>query len=125
MLLLDHFLKTCPSVFGFKPEVSTSETPPFNDCNIHSLLTIEQEQLLDSMTNAGTAQLEVSWRVFEASSTRILTCWICPVFRRAVEVRVGYFVDTPLHSEAVTDIESARALAQAWLDALRTPIASD
>jgi hypothetical protein len=38
----------------------------------------------------------------------------------AVEVRVGYFAEAPLHRQTAPDIESARALAHAWLDAVRT-----
>jgi hypothetical protein len=72
------------------------------------------------MTNPKPEHLEVCWRVLEGSSTRILTCWIVAVFPLAVELRVGYFVDTPLHSQPVPDMESARALAHAWLDAVRT-----
>ena len=70
------------------------------------------------MTNPKPENLEVCWRVLEGSSTRILTCWIV-ASPLAVELRLGYFVDTPLHSHALADIESARALAQAWLDAVR------
>ena len=72
------------------------------------------------MTNPTPENLEVCWRVLEGSSTRILTCWIV-VSPLAMELRVGYnFVDTPLHSQPVADIESAQALAEAWLKALRT-----
>jgi hypothetical protein len=70
------------------------------------------------MTNPKPENLEVCWQVLEGSSIRILTCWIA-VSPLAVELRVGYFVDTPLHSQAVADIESARALGKAWLDAMR------
>ena len=59
------------------------------------------------------------WRVLEGSSSRILTCWIFEV-SAAVELRVGYFADTPLHRQTAPDITSARALAQVWLDAVRT-----
>jgi hypothetical protein len=67
-------------------------------------------------------QLEVSWRVLEGSSSRILTCWIFGACA-AVELRVGYFADTPLHTQTAEDIESARVLAQTWLEAVRTSIA--
>jgi hypothetical protein len=36
-----------------------------------------------------------------------------------VELRVGYVAQSPLYSQSVDDIESARGLAQKWLDALR------
>jgi hypothetical protein len=36
-----------------------------------------------------------------------------------VELRVGYFGDSPLQSQMMPDIESARVLAQSWLDAAR------
>jgi len=36
-----------------------------------------------------------------------------------VELRLGYLVDVPLHSRMMRDIDSARALAQNWLDAVR------
>ena len=36
-----------------------------------------------------------------------------------VELRVGYFNDSPLGSQMMPDIESARVLAQSWLDAAR------
>jgi predicted RNA-binding Zn-ribbon protein involved in translation (DUF1610 family) len=36
-----------------------------------------------------------------------------------VELRVGYVAQSPLYSQSVEDIESARGLAQHWLDAVR------
>ena len=76
------------------------------------------------MTNPTNSEhLEVCWRVIEGSTTRILTCSIFDASASGVELRVGYFADSPLHSQAAADIESARALAQAWLDAVRTNIA--
>ena len=72
------------------------------------------------MTNEMTSgHLEMCWRVLEGSSTRILTCSIFSASTAGVELRVGYFVDSPLRSQIVADIESARALAQDWLDAMR------
>ena len=72
------------------------------------------------MTNSKTPEpLEVCWRVIEGSTTRILRCTIFRASSCTVELRVGYFVDVPLHSQAVRDIESARTLAKDWLDALR------
>jgi hypothetical protein len=35
------------------------------------------------------------------------------------ELRVGYLGDTPLRSQMMPDIDSARVLAQDWLDAMR------
>ena len=63
--------------------------------------------------------VEVCWRVLEASSTQILTCAIFTDQIGGVELRLGYFVDVPLHSRMVRDMDSARALAQNWLDAVR------
>ena len=72
------------------------------------------------MTNEMTSgHLEMCWRVLEGSSTRILTCSIFSASTAGVELRVGYFGDSPLRSQIVADIESARALAQDWLDAVR------
>jgi hypothetical protein len=72
------------------------------------------------MTNSKTSEpLEICWRVIEGSSTRILTCAIFGACTNRVELRVGYFVDVPLHSQEMPDIESARVLAQNWLDAVR------
>jgi hypothetical protein len=68
---------------------------------------------------------EVCWRVLEASSTRVLTCAIFGASASGVELRVGYVVDAPLHSQIVTDIESARVLASHWLDAVRTSAKGD
>jgi hypothetical protein len=71
------------------------------------------------MTNPTTSQqLEICWRVLEGSSTRILTCSIFDASASGVELRVGYFTDSPLHSQAAADIESARALARDWLRAM-------
>ena len=81
--------------------------------------SLRNEQQRHSGTNPKPENLEVCWRVLEGSSTRILTCWIV-VSPPAMELQVGYVVDAPLHSQAVADIESAQALAQAWLDAVRT-----
>ena len=63
--------------------------------------------------------VEICWRVLEASSTHVLTCAIFSDPIGGVELRLGYFVDVPLHSRMMDDIDSARALAQAWLDAVR------
>ena len=72
------------------------------------------------MTNHKTSEpLEVCWRVLDASSTRILTCAIFASFAVGVDLQVGYFLDAPLHSQIMPDIESARVLAQTWLDTLR------
>ena len=40
-----------------------------------------------------------------------------------VELRVGYFSDSPLNSQMMPDIESARVLAKEWLDAVRAAAA--
>ena len=75
------------------------------------------------MTNSNTSEpLEICWQVFEASSTRILTCAMFDASGPGVELRIGYFRDTPLRSQMMPDIESARVLAQSWLDAARAEV---
>ena len=72
------------------------------------------------MTHSNTSEpLEICWQVFEASSTRILTCAMFDASGPGVELRVGYFGDPPLRSQMMPDIASARVLAQSWLDAAR------
>ena len=72
------------------------------------------------MTKSNTSEpLEICWQVFEASSTRILTCAMFDASGPGVELRVGYFGDPPLRSQMMPDIASARVLAQSWLDAAR------
>ena len=72
------------------------------------------------MTKSNTSeQVEICWQVFEASSTRILTCAMFDASGPGVELRVGYFGESPLRSQMMPDIESARVLAQSWLDAAR------
>ena len=68
------------------------------------------------MTNSNTSEpLEICWQVFEASSTRILTCAMFDASGPGVELRVGYLGDSPLRSQMLPDIDSARVLAQHWL----------
>jgi hypothetical protein len=69
-------------------------------------------------------QLETCWRVVEGSTARILTCAVFSVFASGLELRVGYLLEVPLHSERVTDIQAARALAQNWLTAMRGGIST-
>jgi hypothetical protein len=72
------------------------------------------------MANSKASEpVEVCWRVLEASSTRILTCAMFAASGPGVELRVGYLSDSPLHSQTMPEIESARVLAQSWLDAAR------
>ena len=72
------------------------------------------------MTNSKTSEpVEVCWRVLEASSARILTCAMFDASGPGVELRVGYLGDSPLHSQTMPEIESARVLAKDWLDAAR------
>ena len=72
------------------------------------------------MTTSNTSEpLEICWQVFEASSTRILTCAMFDASGPGVELRVGYLSDSPLHSQTMPEIESARVLAKDWLDAAR------
>jgi hypothetical protein len=74
----------------------------------------------DLMTTSNTSEpLEICWQVFEASSTRIFTCAMFDASGPGVELRVGYFGDSPLRSQMMPDIESARVLTQSWLDAAR------
>ena len=75
-------------------------------------------QRLQSM-NIKTSQMEICWRVVEGSTARIVTCAVFPVSASDLELRVGYLLDVPLHSEIVADIHAARALAQNWLNAMR------
>jgi len=42
-----------------------------------------------------------------------------------VELRIGYFGDAPLRSQIVPDIQSARGLAQDWLEAMRAASKDD
>ena len=49
----------------------------------------------------------------------MLTCAIFGPSTDGVELRVGYFLDMPLRSQMMRDIDSARVLAQDWLDAMR------
>ena len=77
------------------------------------------------MTNSKSLEpLEVCWRLVEGSSTRILTCSMF-ASDSGVELRVGYVAQSPLYSQSVDDIESARGLAQNWLDALRAHTTAD
>ena len=72
------------------------------------------------MTKSQTSEpVEVCWRVVEGSSTRVLTCAIFGASTDSVELRVGYIVDVPLHSQTMRDIDSVRVLAQDWLEAVR------
>ena len=63
--------------------------------------------------------LEVCWQVLDASTTRVLRCAMFDASGPGVELRVGHFGDPPLRSQMMPDIESARVLAQSWLDAAR------
>ena len=42
-----------------------------------------------------------------------------------VELRVGYLGDSPLRSQMMPDIDSARVLAQEWLDNVRAAAESN
>ena len=78
-----------------------------------------------TMTNERRSeQLETCWRVVEGSTARILTCAVFSVFASGLELRVGYLLEVPLHSERVADIHAARALAQNWLTAMRGGIST-
>ena len=83
-------------------------------------VTAQMSWVSSFMTNSKTSEpVEVCWRVVEGSNTRMLTCAIFGAATDGVELRVGYFVDVPLHSQMMRDIDSARVLAQDWLDAVR------
>ena len=72
------------------------------------------------MTHSNTSEpLEICGQVFEASTTCVLTCAMFDASGPGVELRVGYFSDSPLRSQMMPDIESARVLAQRWLDTAR------
>ena len=82
-------------------------------------------RVYQEMTNSKRPEpLEVCWRLVEGSSTRILTCSMF-ASDSGVELRVGYVAQSPLYSQSVDDIESARGLAQNWLDALRARTNAD
>ena len=72
------------------------------------------------MTKSKTSgSVGICWQVFEASSTRLLACAMFDASGPGVELRVGYLGDSPLRSQMMPDIASARVLAQSWLDAAR------
>jgi hypothetical protein len=71
------------------------------------------------MASKTSEPLEVCWQVLEGSTTRVLRCAMFDASGFGVELRVGYFSDSPLRSQMMPDIESARVLAQSWLDAVR------
>lgn len=48
-----------------------------------------------------------------------MRCAIYGAFTSDVELRLGHFGDAPLRSLIVPDIDSARLLAQDWLEAVR------
>jgi hypothetical protein len=78
------------------------------------------------MTNSKTSEpLEVCWQVFDAASSRIMRCAIFGAVTFDVELRIGYFGDAPLRSQIVPDIQSARGLAQDWLEAMRAASKDD
>jgi len=83
-------------------------------------VTVPNSWVSSFMTNSNTSEpLEICWQVFEASSTRILTCAMFDASSHGIELRVGYLGDSPLRSQIMPDIDSARVLAQDWLDAVR------
>ena len=67
----------------------------------------------------------ICWQVFEASSTRLLACAMFDADGPGVELRVGYLGDSPLRSQMMPDIDSARVLAQEWLDNVRAAAESN
>ena len=83
-------------------------------------VTVPNSSVSSFMTNSNTSEpLAICWQVFEASSTRILTCAMFDASSHGIELRVGYLGDSPLRSQMMPDIDSARVLAQDWLDAVR------
>jgi hypothetical protein len=79
--------------------------------------------IYDELQHVGAVR--VCWQVFEASSTRILTCAMFDASGPGVELRICYFRDLPLRSQMMPDIESARVLAKDWLDVVRAAAAED
>ena len=78
------------------------------------------------MTKSKTSgSVGICWQVFEASSTRILACAMFDASGPGVELRVGYLGDSPLRSQMMPDIDSARVLAQEWLDNVRAAAESN
>ena len=71
------------------------------------------------MTTSNTWEpFKLRRQVSEARPTRVLPCAMSSP-APGVELRVGYFGDSPLRSQMMPDIESARVLAKDWLDAAR------
>ena len=78
------------------------------------------------MTKSKTSEpVGICWQVFEASSTRLLACAMFDADGPGVELRVGYLGDSPLRSQMMPDIDSARVLAQEWLDNVRAAAESN
>ena len=64
-------------------------------------------------------QSQIGWRVIEGASQRIVVCSM-QSRTTGVEVRVGYRDNAVMRTELAFDADEARALAHAWLQALRT-----
>ena len=62
---------------------------------------------------------ETCWRVVVGPDGYMLSCGIYDTHTPAVELRVSSSANQRLHSQLLSDTESARALAQQWLELAR------
>jgi hypothetical protein len=69
--------------------------------------------------SGGPPQSQIWWRVIEGSTQRIVVCSM-QSRRTGVEVRIGYRDYAVMRTQLAFDADAARALAQTWLQALRT-----
>jgi hypothetical protein len=67
----------------------------------------------------GPPQSQIWWRVIEGASQRIVVCSM-QSRTTGVEVRIGYRDYAVMRTQLAFDADAARALAQTWLQALRT-----
>jgi hypothetical protein len=71
------------------------------------------------VVRGGPPQSQIGWRVIEGSSQRIVVCSM-QARTTGVEVRIGYRDYAVMRTQLAFDADAARALAQTWLQALRT-----
>ena len=64
-------------------------------------------------------QSQIGWQVIEGASQRIVVCSM-QSRTTGVEVRVGYRDNVVMRTQLAFDADAARALAETWLQALRT-----
>ena len=67
----------------------------------------------------GPPPSQIVWRVIEGSRQRVVVCSLQPR-TTGVEVRIGYGDNAVMRTQLAFDGDAARALAHAWLQALRT-----